>query len=148
MDDIHHTLAGIDREDDAPVANTNPPARWLSLQFLDAVCRGIWANESIFATIRVATLTGSLSSSFAADGLMRRRYSGTSLALTSFEAVFHNVKRDAFFVCPRICHKLIVDVFPQLAVAFQIDLYGYFLTLIVGNELDAFHRVSSGGQQR
>jgi hypothetical protein len=65
------------------------------------------------------------------------------LALASFEAAFHNIKRDALFVCPRICDKLIVDVFPQLAVPFQVDLHGNLLPLVVGNELNTFHRFSS-----
>jgi hypothetical protein len=65
------------------------------------------------------------------------------LALASFEAALHNLKWDAFFVCPGICDKVIVDVFPQLAVPFQVDLHGHLLTLVVGNELNAFHHFSS-----
>jgi hypothetical protein len=118
INDIHHTPLIIDREDDSPVAHTNPPTRWRSLQFLDAMGRGNWASDSIFATIRAPTLTGRLSISFTADGLMTTRYSGTSLALASFDPAFDSLERDAFLVCPRICDKLIVDVFPQLAVPF------------------------------
>jgi hypothetical protein len=32
------------------------------------------------------------------------------LALASFEAAFHDIKRDAFFVCAGIRDELIVDV--------------------------------------
>jgi hypothetical protein len=65
------------------------------------------------------------------------------LAFASREAAFHNLERDALFVCPGISDKLIVDVFPQLAVPFQIDLHGHLLTLVVGNELNAFLHFSS-----
>jgi hypothetical protein len=65
------------------------------------------------------------------------------LALASFEAAFHNIKRDALFVCPGICDQLIVDVFPQLAVTLEVDLHGNLLAFVVGNELNAFHHFSS-----
>src|SRR5258708_4941854 len=38
--DVDQPLGIIDREDDAPVAHTNSPSRWLPLQFLDAM----WAR--------------------------------------------------------------------------------------------------------
>lgn len=70
IDDIHHTLAVIDRKDDPPVAHPNPPPRWLSLQFLDAMWPRHLGQRLDLRGDRVATLTGRLSSSFAADGLM------------------------------------------------------------------------------
>jgi len=65
------------------------------------------------------------------------------LALASIEAAFHNLKWNAFFVFPRICDKLIVDVFPHLTVTGEIDLHRHLLTFVVGNELNAFHYFSS-----
>src|SRR5258708_3173717 len=68
--DIDQPLGIVNREDDAPVAHTNPPSRWLSLPFLDAMRPRYPGQRLDLRGDSHGYATGSLSNSFAADGLM------------------------------------------------------------------------------
>src|SRR6266540_4765133 len=116
--------------------------------FFTPAGRGDSARALILLVTRVAVASGSLSISLTADGLTVMRYSATSSTLAASEAPRDHVERDALFMCARRGDELIVNVFPQRAVTFEIDLHGDLLALLVGDEMNAFHRCSSCGPER
>src|SRR6266508_1040115 len=109
--------------------------------------RGSIAKAAIFVSIREATESVSLSNSLAAEGLMMRRYSATSLPAAASQAASHHIKGNALLMGAALSHELIVNVFPQLAMKIEIDHDRDLLALLVGDEVNAFHRFSSRTQR-
>jgi hypothetical protein len=79
---------------------------------------------------------------FDGRGLIVTWYSATGRRLRRSGRRATPLKWDALFVCAGSRNELVMDVFPQLAIALEIDLHSDLLALLVGNEMNPFHRFS------
>lgn len=67
------------------------------------------------------------------------RYSATSPLLAPLQTALHDREINARLARARIGDQVIVEVFPQFTISFEIDHHRDLLALLVRDEVNAFH---------
>lgn len=140
-DDVHDPARIFDRVDDAIVSDPDAPQIAFALKLPDSSRPRTEPSATSFVYTRAAVLAGRASISRAARSETTTAYSATQLASRD-QTLPDFAQRNSLILLALFGDELVVKVFPDLAMEFEIDLHGDFLALVVRNELNPFHAFS------
>jgi hypothetical protein len=135
-DHIDYALSIEDLVDDPPISPTRMRQRFSApSSFVTPSRRGLWLSASIFLRMRRATGGSRASSSFRAERANVMEYSGTRLSFNPFfKSLLYRCQSLSRLFASFVGKIRVVEVFPERAVALQINEHRFLASSAVDEE--------------